>query len=172
LVDRLADVDDLPAAVRVLTGAVAGADAVVVPDGPWWAQVLAPDRLVAPGMDSAATARILDLELASARYRVSIAHDEPVSTVEWLAAAERAAAALGVAPPDLLMVTGLQARLDDDEPRPVNWWIGDDGRAVVDGSAGGVGRAIAWLAGRWPGRETAVAAALSDPVGLAEQAWD
>ncbi len=170
LVDRLADVGDLPTAVRVLTGAVAHADSVVVPDGPWWAQVIAPDQLVAPGNDPAATAQTLDLDLASERYRVRMTQDP--STVEHSVAAERAAAVLGVPSPDLLVVAGLLAQLDDDDPLPVRWWIDDDGRALVDGSADGIGRAIAWLAGRWPARETAVAAALSDSVGLAEHAWD
>jgi hypothetical protein len=172
LVNRLADVEDLPTAVRVLSGAVVGAAAVVVPDGPWWAQLIAPDQLVAPGSDPRATARTLDLDLASERYRVSLTQDERISTTEWSAAAERAAAALGVPAPELRAVTGLRAALDDDEPVPVRWWIDDDGRATVDGSAEGLGRAIAWLTGRWPARETAVAAARSDPVGLAEHAWD
>ena len=171
LVDRLADVEELPAAVRVLTGAVAAAGDVVVPDGPWWAQVVQPDRLVAPGSDPEATARTLDLELASERHRVRIEPGDSIPATEWAAAADRAAAAVGVRRPGLSVVTGLQARLDDHELRPVRWWI-DDGHAVVDGSAEGIGRAIAWLAGRWPARHAAVAAALADPVGLAEHAWD
>ena len=171
LVDRLADVEELPAAVRVLTGAVAAAGDVVVPDGPWWAQVVQPDRLVAPGSDPEATARTLDLELASERHRVRIEPGDGIPATEWAAAADRAAAAVGVRRPGLSVVTGLQARLDDHELRPVRWWMRRRARG-----RGRLGR------GHWPGdrlagrplaaRHAAVAAALADPVGLAEHAWD
>ena len=73
LVDAIADADlELPEGIRTLSGAVVDARRVVVPDGPWWAQVLPADVVVAPGPDAARTAAAFDVELASARYRVDI----------------------------------------------------------------------------------------------------
>ncbi|GGL88728.1 sacsin N-terminal ATP-binding-like domain-containing protein [Nakamurella endophytica] len=98
-------------------------------------------------------------------------------------AAAAAAAALGVPPalaarlhvhPALAVEPAGDDALDrwpepDGRAVPVRWWVAG-GDALVDGSPAGIGRAVAWLAGRWPDRDVAVAAATGDGTALAERA--
>jgi hypothetical protein len=160
----------LPDTMRTVAGTVVDADQLCVPDGPWWAQVLGPDVLVAPGDDPQLTADVLDLALASERVDVTLppvaAGREP--TASEVAALDRAAASLSVPAPRVVVVVvdGLTVAVDGTE-RPVHWWPTSEG-FFIDGSAGGVGRAVAWAAGRWPARHRAAAAAADDVVGVVE----
>ena len=179
----------LPGSVRTLSGTVIDADDAVVVDLPWLAQVLDPSSTVAGGSDPNRVARVLDLEPASQRWSVrlsahggvggeSTANDQgtaglPVAdqttagqTGAEPAAVQRAALALGVAVPavPLLVVRGLRVVVDGGQERAVSWWPASTGGAagaafVTDGSADGMGRTVAWLAGRWPDRHLAIAAA-------------
>src|SRR5699024_2959788 len=65
--------------------------------------------------------------------------------------------------PDLAVVA---TDRDPAEPQRVPWWIDND-RLLLDGTPEGVGRAVAYLAGRWGERHRWVAAARG---GRAEQA--
>ena len=82
------------------------------------------------------------------------------------AAVQRAALSLGLTVPahPPRVVPDLRVRLDGGDERPVCWWPdpsadGSDPAFLTDGSAEGVGRVVAWLAGRWPDRHRAVSAA-------------
>ena len=169
LVDAVADTDpDLPDGIRTLSGAVIDARRAVVPDGPWWAQVLPSEVLVAPGPDPARTAAVFDIELASVRYPVDIEGTRDGSGDRVADAALRAAAAVGrAAAPELIPITGLAVSVDVSPARPVRWWPTAEG-IQVDGSAESVGRAAAWSAGRWADRHRAVAAARGDRIELLE----
>ena len=163
----------LPGSVRTLSGAVIDADDSAVIDLPWFAQLLDPSSTVAGGADPERVARVLDLDLASQRSPARFdlpagAAGEPAPAVQ--AAVQRAALSLGVAPPAkwFLAVTELRVRLGSGDEQAVAWWpvAGADGAArgesavlVTDGSADAVGRAVAWLAGRWTDRALAIAAA-------------
>ena len=171
VVRALADIDDvdLPAGVRTLSGRVAdpGDDDVCVLDRPWLAQVLSPGRLVPGGADPALVAGVLDLPLASARCDARVVEDltrEPGGRDRL----ERAAASVGLdlGAVRIESVRGLSVLLDGAEVA-VRWWADGDG-LLIDGSADGAGRAVAWAAGRWEARDLAVAAAAEDGVALAE----
>ncbi|MET3804284.1 hypothetical protein ABIB25_001279 [Nakamurella sp. UYEF19] len=96
------------------------------------------------------------------------------------AAAQRSALALGVALADvfpagtLLTMPGLSVRPGRGPSVVVRWWSApertgvDRSALVTDGSPEGIGRAVAWRAGRWKDRETAVAAARGDVVTFGE----
>lgn len=163
----LADRDDLelPPTMRALDGSAVDADGVLVPDGPWWAQLLAADRLAAPGTDPAATAEAFGLDLASRRWTITVqAADagtvQTASTPETLAPQQlrrwrrTVAAALGVdvelAAPRV--VAGLTVRLGGADAVPVRWWPDSDGSMLVDGSPEAVADALAWNAGRYRDR--------------------
>lgn len=163
----------LPGSVRALSGAVVDADDAVVIDLPWFAQVLDPSTTVAGGSDPGRVARVLDLELASLRLSVRLAMPDGGKggltvgglTPDVPAAVQRAALSLGVAVPahPPRVVAELTVRLDSGE-RAVSWWPlpssgGSEAAFVTDGSADGVGRVVAWTAGRWPDRDRAVSAA-------------
>ena len=175
----------LPGTVRTVSGAVIDADAAAVIDQPWLAQVLDPSMTVAGGPDPYRVARVLDLQLASERWStrlvvpdagvgggVDIGADvgdgdgvgEPAPLER--AVAERAALSLGVAVPGIALrvVAELRVRVEGGQGRQVTWWpmagSGAPGAAfVTDGTADGVGRVVAWAAGRWADRDRAVAAA-------------
>jgi hypothetical protein len=178
IVGALTGTEELPAAVRVLSGAVVAAGDAVVPDGPWWAPLLGPDQVVAPGDEPAATAAALELDLASDRWTADVQHGAHLTSADWLPAARRAAAAVVDADVEALEAAAdLRVALGDGPAVRVSWWPsttngGPGARVLVDGSADGVGRALAWLAGRWSARAAAVAAAADDPSALVEQAWD
>lgn len=169
LVDAIADADiDLPDGIRTLGGAVACASRAVVPDGPWWAQVLPADLLVAPGGDPARTAAAFDVRLASERYPVEVTGIRAGMDLACADAARRAADAVDGAPAvDLTLVTGLEVSVDGGPTRPVRWWPTGEGMQV-DGSPESLGRAAAWSAGRWADRYRAVAAARGDGIELLE----
>ncbi len=139
----------LPDRVRTLAGAaVPAADALVL-DAPWWAQVLEAGDLVPGGDDPQAVADALELDPTS-RMRA-----DPVPAGE--ATVERiASAALAVEPVSLQLGVGLTVRFRGRET-PVRWWSGPHG-LIADGSPQGVGRAVAWAAGRWDDRFLAIAA--------------
>lgn len=177
----------LPAAVRTLSGAVVEADGALVLDAPWFAQVIDPAGLVAGGVDPRRVADVLDLDTVSSAltFVVSGADATDPSPAAW-AAASRAAATLGMRPAALFpagtlrTVTDLTVRADGSgrsspTVRRVSWWPApvatDPQTLVTDGSVEGIGRAVAFRAGRWSDREIAVAAARNEPLTVAENGW-
>ena len=178
LVAALADRPDLdlPDGVRSLAGTVVPADRAAVLDVPQLAQVIDPALLVAGGADPAAVADVLDLPLASERHAVRVVTGRSAEPTRLAALPEaaRALAACGRADLDDLPVTvapGLAVAGDGGEPRRVTWWP-DGELLLIDGSAEGVGRAVAHLAGRWADRYRLVAAARGDAVAQAEAGLD
>ena len=139
----------LPDRVRTLAGtAVPAADALVL-DAPWWAQVLDAADQVPGGDDPRAVADALELDLASRTGADPVPPGE--TTVE-----RTASAALAVEPVSLQVRPGLTVRFRGRDT-PVRWWSGANG-LIADGSPQGVGRAVAWAAGRWDDRFLAIAA--------------
>jgi len=173
----------LPSAVRTLSGAVADADDAMVLDAPWFAQVIGPEMLVAGGADPVRTARMFDLDLVSETLQVRVvAPDVSALTADQRRAAERAAMGLGLEFGELFhpgtpgAVADLRVDVGGEASVRVSWWPADgsggtgpaDGTLLTDGSAGGLGRAVAWRAGHWAEREIAVAAARGEPITFAE----
>jgi hypothetical protein len=187
----------LPASVRTLSGAVVDAGEAVVLDLPWFAQLIPPGRLVPGGTDPARVASTLELDLVSESTTVRVAPGAtgPLSAAAT-AMAVRAALCLGVEPlapvgerapwtattrVTLMLAPGLSVGIGDGPAQRVAWWTTTDGHLpagpagvpghqvlLVDGSAAGIGRAVAFAAGRWGERGRAVTAALGEPVDLAE----
>ena len=158
---------ELPASVRTLSGDVVDANDALVLDLPWLAQVFDAGGLVAGGSDPGRVSRLLDLGLASRAAKATVSGVAAAPDKAQLAAAERAAAFLGVelrtlftAAGTLITVADLAVTVGRSAPQRVSWWTaGDSPGILTDGSAGGIGRAVAWKAGRWPDRHAAVAAA-------------
>lgn len=162
-----------PDRVRVCSGAaVDGGDAVVL-DLPWWAPLLGPDEVVPGGAHPERVAELLDLGLASEQVTAELVTaatapvdaevTERIRAVVAVLGLDEAVGALTVRP-------GLAVRTDDGQV-PVTWWIRGD-ETFTDGSAAGIGRALAWRAGRWTDRQLAVAAAAGDRVGWVEAGSD
>ena len=186
---------ELPVTVRALSGDVVDADEALVLDLPWLAQVLDAEVLVAGGPDPGRVSRLFDLGLASQVATATVSGVPAALTTAQLAAAERAAAFLGIelgtlfAAGTLRTVADLAVATGRSAPQRVSWWtaadlIGPSGAPVpndplgaptdggsgmlTDGSAAGIGRAVAWKAGRWFDRYAAVAAARGESADLAE----
>ena len=187
---------ELPDSVRTLTGAVVDADLAAVADGPAALQVLDPAKLVAGGRDPLRAADMLDLPLASEEYRFEVAgrrggaavplRDVPgavrclgVAGVDLAGRMVRVLPELAVRPRDAQTRAALRPDLAvAGSPRAgiraairVSWWVADD-EVLVDASPAGVGRAVAFLAGRWTDRQRLVAAAGGTAGELAETALD
>ncbi len=162
----LADEPDIspPQRIRVLGDAgstvVDAAGAVVVDDPRWLQRADLGGLVVAPAGRAAALADLFDIDLASERAAGRVTSAGSSSAVP--------AAVLDVLPGaptswvehDLLTVDGHE----------VDWWVEDAG-TVHAATYDGLARALAWAAGRWPGRH-AVAAVLADPAAAALQAVD
>ena len=197
-----APADELPEYVRALTGAVVAADDAAVLDDPMLAQVLDPAKLVAGGADPRLTADVLDLPLASEEYRFTVVggaadlgrtaygacplRDVP-GAVRCLDLAMRA----DLGDREVRLVPDLAVGPADEETRAalstefaggavdgdgvgairVGWWIDGEG-ILLDGSAAGVGRVVAHLAGRWSDRHLFEAAARGLSGDLAEAGLD
>lgn len=163
----------LPDRVRVCSGAaVDGADAVVL-DLPWWASLLGPDEVVPGGAAPDRVAELLDLGRASEQVPAELVESASAPVGAEIADRIRAATTtLGLDEPAVALTVrpGLAVRTDDGEV-PVSWWIRGD-ETFTDGSAAGIGRALAWRAGRWTDRQLAVAAAAGDRVTLVEAGSD
>ena len=160
---------DLPDVMRTLAGTVAPADQVVVPDGPWWSQLLDPGQLAAPGMDPARTADVFGLDLASDLFRARVVAGDrlvkPAAAHHFRDQVALAAAALSV-PVDLASLEhrpGLAVRVDPALRRAgsggtaVGWWPASSTGFAVDGSDLAIAQALAWLAGRWSDRHRVLA---------------
>ncbi|WP_116452958.1 sacsin N-terminal ATP-binding-like domain-containing protein [Blastococcus litoris] len=156
LVEALDGIDvDPPDRVRVAPDRVVE-DAVVL-DAPWL-QSLVRAPVVPAGGAPGAVADLLDLPLAS-----EVVRGAPSGAGErrpWAAVpgAGLAAARLGV--DRLAGDVVVHERLVVDG-RPVAWWPGGDADHV-DGTPGGLGRALAWRAGAWSSRQ-ALAEAFAHP---------
>ena len=168
----------LPASVRTLSGAVVNADSAAVLDLPWFAQVLGVDRLVPGGTDPARVAHLLDLDLVSETLDIRVlAGSIGQPSAEQLRAAGLAAYQLGAQLADLfpagaLLVAGeLAVSVDGGSDRSVRWWPGAGEAILTDGSAEGIGRAVAYRAGRWSDREQAVGAARGEELTFAENGF-
>jgi hypothetical protein len=151
---------DPPERVRVAPDRVV-ADAVVL-DAPYL-QPLVDSSVVPAGGVPGVIADLLDLPLASELVRASVPGGG--RRVRWaeLPGAGLAAARLGL--PDLSGEVAVHDQLAVDG-RPVAWWPGED-VDHVDGTAEGLGRALAWRAGRWPLRQAlAEAFAFPDRAGV------
>lgn len=151
---------ELPPRIRTLAGTVVDPFSALVLDQPWVAGLLTADRLVPAVIEPQRVAELLDIDLAGTILGEPEPEGEAIGG-DCPGAAE-AAAALGVSSPQLRLVPELAV-----SGRRVAWWVLGD-RCLVDGSPTGVGRAVAWSAGRWSDRHLAVAAAAGDAVTLAE----
>jgi len=158
---------DPPAGVRVAPDRTVGA--AVVLDAPYL-QSLVDLPVVPAGGAPGPVADLLDLPLASELVRPR-PPAEAGRRSAWAAlpGAELAAARLGL--PALEGEVVVSERLTV-EGRAVTWWpaeAGDDGADSVDGTAGALGRALAWRTGRWSLRQ-AVAEAFAEHERSAELA--
>ena len=164
---------ELPVAVRTLGGPVVEAEAALVLDLPWFAQVVDAATLVAGGDDPAGVGDMLQLDLASEALAVTVLGSPADLDAGSQAAARRAAAVLGLEfaalfpGASLRAVADLAVRVGQTAAQRVWWWMAP-GSLLVDGSPEGIGRAVAWRAGRWSDRHRAAAAANGDDVDFAE----
>ncbi len=167
---------DLPLGVRTLSGHVVPADDAMVLDVPWLAQVVSPRLLVPGGADPGRVADLLDLDLASHRVTARVVSGgqagkpAPVSIANLpggRATMLAAAAGAGVDGVAVLLDPDLMVGVDDNDPVRVAWWSEGD-LLWVDGSPAAVGRAVAWMTGRWSQRHELIAAADDDAVEIAE----
>ncbi|WP_181772002.1 sacsin N-terminal ATP-binding-like domain-containing protein [Amycolatopsis pittospori] len=151
---------DAPERVRVADGSAADAGNAVVLDVPWFAAVLAPDRMVVAADGAGALAELLDLPVASALDAKVTEDGEYVPWTE-LSALRLAADQLGVEPPDggVLLHETLTVAFEDTE-HDVAWW--SDGRLHAADTPEGLARAFAWATDRWPDRHV-LTALLDDP---------
>jgi hypothetical protein len=169
---------DLPDAVRTVDGSVADPDRAVVLDLPWLAQVVPPGLAVAGGADPERAAAVLALDPASEAVvtaveagprmaRRLIDSPDAARCLEFSGLTELFDVTVLVAP-DLTVEATIGA--GGSERHRVSWWS-DGGRILVDGSAAGLGRAIAHLAGRWADRHALVAITAGDGAEPAEAAF-
>ncbi|CAN5122094.1 hypothetical protein BH20ACT5_BH20ACT5_09410 [soil metagenome] len=149
-----------PERVRDVTGHVVDSATAVVLDAPYALPLL--DRpVVAGGGEPSAVAALLDLPLASEAVTAGVT-STAAEVVAWQAVpgAGLAARRLGVAE--------LPGQVAIHRPLlvgsvAVSWWPGE-GVDYVDGSAAGLGRALAWRHGSWQLR-AALTEAFADPDG-------
>ncbi|MFD5248986.1 sacsin N-terminal ATP-binding-like domain-containing protein [Amycolatopsis sp. NPDC058340] len=153
---------DVPAPdrVRAADGSAVDARDAVVLDVPWFAAVLAPERMVVAASGAAALAELLDLPVASGLDAKVTEDGEYVPWTE-LSALRLAADQLGVEPPEggVLLHEALTVTFEDAE-HEVAWW--SDGRLHAADTPEGLGRAFAWATGRWADRHV-LTALLDDP---------
>lgn len=153
---------DVPAPdrVRAADGSAVDARGAVVLDVPWFAAVLAPERMVVSGSGAAALAEQLDLPVASGLDAKVTEDGEYVPWTE-LSALRLAADQLGVELPEggVLLHEALTVTFEDAE-HEVAWW--SDGRLHAADTPEGLGRAFAWATDRWGDRHV-LTALLDDP---------
>nr|WP_221472052.1 molecular chaperone Hsp90 [Amycolatopsis umgeniensis] len=149
-----------PDRVRVADGSAADARDAVVLDVPWFAAVLAPERMVVSASGAGALAELLDLPVASGLDAKVTEDGEYVPWTE-LSALRLAADQLGVEPPDggVLLHEALTVTFEDAE-HEVAWW--SDGRLHAADTPEGLARAFAWATDRWADRHV-LTALLEDP---------
>ncbi|WP_414941649.1 sacsin N-terminal ATP-binding-like domain-containing protein [Amycolatopsis sp. cmx-11-51] len=149
-----------PDRVRVADGSAADAGNAVVLDVPWFAAVLAPERMVVSASGAGALAELLDLPVASGLDAKVTEDGEFVPWTE-LSALRLAADQLGVELPEggVLLHEALAVAFEDAE-RVVAWW--SDGRLHAADTPEGLARAFAWATDRWADRHV-LTALLDDP---------
>ncbi|RSN23756.1 molecular chaperone Hsp90 [Amycolatopsis sp. WAC 01416] len=149
-----------PDRVRAADGSAVDARDAVVLDVPWFAAVLAPDRMVVSASGAAALAELLDLPVASGLDAKVTEGGEYVPWTE-LSALRLAADQLGVELPDggVLLHESLTVTFEDAE-HEVAWW--SDGTLHAADTPEGLGRAFAWATDRWADRHV-LTALLDDP---------
>ncbi|WP_410648232.1 sacsin N-terminal ATP-binding-like domain-containing protein [Amycolatopsis sp. cmx-4-54] len=149
-----------PDRVRAADGSAVDARDAVVLDVPWFAAVLAPERMVVAASGAAALAELLDLPVASGLDAKVTEDGEFVPWTE-LSALRLAADQLGVELPEggVLLHEALTVTFEDAE-HDVAWW--SDGRLHAADTPEGLGRAFAWATDRWADRHV-LTALLDDP---------
>ncbi|OZM70561.1 molecular chaperone Hsp90 [Amycolatopsis antarctica] len=153
----LAEVEpvDVPGSVRALDGSVIPADRAVVLDEPWLTAVWPADRLVAGGPPER-LAELLDLPLAGEETEAE--PDGGGEAVRWaeLGAVALVADLLGFGVPDgRVIVHEVLTVRAHGLAYEVPWWVA--GEPHAEDSPAGLGRALAWTAGRWAERHLVVA---------------
>ncbi|RCW43614.1 hypothetical protein DFQ14_10692 [Halopolyspora algeriensis] len=157
-----------PQAVRSVSGAVVGAERAVVLDEPWLLGVFEAPLVVAGGspeeFDAEALAELFDLPLASEQGPMRVR--EGAGAVQRWRDVGRVPAAcelLGMPVPDgdVTLQDGLRVVMAGEE-HPVHWWVDESGAVRAERTPDGLGRALAWAAGRWSER-FALTALLADP---------
>ncbi|MFJ8914074.1 sacsin N-terminal ATP-binding-like domain-containing protein [Amycolatopsis sp. NPDC102389] len=150
----------VPDRVRAADGSAVDARDAVVLDVPWFAAVLAPERMVVSASGAAALAELLDLPMASGLDAKVTEDGEYVPWTE-LSALRLAAEQLGVELPDggVLLHEALTVTFEDAE-HEVAWW--SDGTLHASDTPEGLGRAFAWATDRWADRHV-LTALLEDP---------
>ncbi|HVX44342.1 MAG TPA: hypothetical protein VHC49_10670, partial [Mycobacteriales bacterium] len=155
LAAALADFEvDPPNGVRVGPDRVAGRDDVVVLDRPYAAPLI--DGVPVGG--DAAVADLLDVPLASDLVRGGVTTTGAERAWAEVPGAALAARRCGAPLPGTPVVVHSELRVGG---RIVPWWP-EGGRDHVDGTAGSLGRALAWRLGRWE-RRAAAAEAFAHP---------
>lgn len=171
---------DPPDRVRTAEGTVVDAEYAAVLDQPWLAAACPSDRLIAlpsapdePGehdvQHSAAgnLAALLDVSLASEVITAHVVDEGEYAGWSDLPAVRAVAELLDIELPrgGVLVHDELTIRRHGPEPadpaeHAVAWWCDD--RLHATDSPGGLARALAWAAQRWP-RRFAIAALLAEP---------
>lgn len=166
-----------PRAVRSVSGAVVGAERAVVLDEPWLIGVFEPPLVVAGGspdaFDAEALAELFDISLASEQGPMRVETGEQGGTLAGAAAVTQEWSQVGrvpvacellgvpVPPGEVTMQDGLSVHAPTGQ-HSVHWWVDEAGTVYAQRTPDGLGRALAWAAGRWSER-FALTALLTDP---------
>lgn len=156
-----------PSAVRSVSGAVVSAERAVVLDEPWLLGVFEAPLVVAGGspdeFDAEALAELFDLPLASEQGAMPVTGAGVAQRWSDVARVPAACELLGVPVPggEVTLQDGLHVTAPDGE-HPVHWWVDESGVVYAARTPDGLGRALAWAAGRWSERFT-LTALLTDP---------
>jgi hypothetical protein len=157
---------DPPEAVRSVSGAVVSTDRAVVLDEPWMLGVLEAPLVVAGGspdqFDADALAELFDLPLASEERPMPVVSEGHAQRWNDVGRVPAACELLGIVVPDDVVVLHDALLLRrEGEQRRVHWWVDRSG-VHAEHTPDGLGRALAWAAGRWSER-FALTALLADP---------
>ncbi|MDR7301507.1 sacsin N-terminal ATP-binding-like domain-containing protein [Haloactinomyces albus] len=157
-----------PRAVRSVSGAVVSAERAVVLDEPWLIGVFEAPLVVAGGspedFDAEALAELFDLPLASEQGPMRVQGAGVEQRWRDVGRVPAACELLGMPVPDgvVTLQDGLGVVTADGNEHSVHWWVDEPGLVYAARTPDGLGRALAWAAGRWSERFTLIAL-LTDP---------